>query len=274
MRMCMCMCMYKPHTHVYMIFNFVCNLRKQFVHMLNHLTISTSSDNVGSRSVMKLNLSEIAILSIRPVIDDNSSLYAKVVKTKYHIPRGKRHRVGESTVVLTTDVLGNVGDEISWTIISTENTIETVAEKKVAGQDPNDDFLFDETSKRARGKHIKAQTETFSSSFELGKEEDLSVSICKQWYEGNSKVPSEALIGTATIQGSAIRDHPVRKEDEDRVNEYPDAEYVYIVRDIARQDLYGFASIHFSLERRIMQVDEKIIEDEEIEEKDQVSVYC
>ena len=61
----------------------------------------------------------------------------------------------------------------------------------------------------------------------------------------------------------------MRKEDEDRMNEDPRAEYVYVVRDIARQDVYGFASIHFAVERRIIQVDKKNEEDEEIEEKNQ-----
>merc|ERR1711991_1226263 len=44
---------------------------------------------------MQLNMCEITIMNIRPYISDNSSLYARAFKVTYHIPRGKRHRVGE-----------------------------------------------------------------------------------------------------------------------------------------------------------------------------------
>ena len=94
---------------------------------------------------------------------------------------------------------------MSWQVVNTEKTIETVKERNIVGQDPNDDFLFDESSIRARGKHIKAQHETFSSSFVLKDEDEISVSIYKQFYEDGSKVPKELLIGTASVVGKVIR---------------------------------------------------------------------
>ena len=298
---------------------------------------------------MQVNICEITILNIRPYISDNSSLYARACKVTYHIPRGKRHRVGENTVLLTTDVLANVGDEISWTIVNTEKTIQTVAEQNISGQDPNDDFCFDESSIRARGQHIKAQSETFSSAFFLGDEEEIVVEIIKQWKEDEKSKdpPLEALIGTASIVGGVVRDFVPEHDDggsdgDDRdggkgkegsldegdddnssigsltieeiesgismsrnnltelsslsssevnpntaINNRNKKEQwrneqnikleshkedhiapIYVVRDIARQDLYGFASIHFALERKFVEVNDSVIEDEIVEDKD------
>jgi len=200
--------------------------------------------------VMKLNIVEISCLNIRPIIDDGSGLYAKVYKTKYHIPRGKKHRVGENTPIMQTDVLANIGDEVTWVIVNVENRIQIVVGKKTQGDDPLDDFLYDENKIRQKTVIVKSQYETFSSSFEILDDEDLVVSIIKQ-VETDTKKIEEYVLGSAIVLGKLIREYEPNCD-----SSGADGDKIMIVRDIAREDLYGFASIHFALTRKFIELND------------------
>ena len=220
---------------------------------VGHLSQSSAGKaaNIEHNFVMKLNITEISCINMRPVINDSSYLYAKVLRAAYHIPRGKRHRVAETSIIVSTDPLANTGDEVSWSVSNAEKKIEISSAKVIVATNPNDDFMYDESKTRLKPIKIKAQSELFTSAFELGDEEEIIVLIIRQFVDERDskkkKVIKEMVLGTASIVGSAVR------EFKSNDNQF-DCDF-FVVRDIAREDVYGFASVHFTINRRFMDLD-------------------
>lgn len=222
-------------------------------HSVSHVSQASigSADDFPHQYVMRVNIMEISCINMTPIINDGSYLYAKVLRAAYHVPRGKRHRVAETSVILSSDPLANVRDEVSWSVANAEKKIEISSAKVIEATNPNDDFVYDETKTRLKPLKIKAQSELFSSAFDIGDEEELIVLIIRQFIDEREKkkkkVIKEEILGTATIVGAAIR------EFQGNHNHF-DCDF-FVVRDIAREDVYGFASIHFTLNRRFLDLD-------------------